>query len=210
MSNTTIPPYPGTALRFGSIGQNVSIIQQFLNVISDKYTNIPKLRVDGVFGGQTELAIMKFQQQFGLAIDGVVGPLTWAKIMEVYQDVGGFNPPEGTCNYIIQSGDTLWLLAQRFDTTVDELKTLNNLTSNLLMIGQHLLYPCDNPNPPSPPPVIPPSGTWIYTVIPGDTLWAIAKRFCTTVDELKRLNNMISDRIDIGMQLFVPNIKCCE
>ncbi len=76
--------YPGTALRRGSTGENVRIIQAQLNRISDNYPAIQKQTVDGVFGRNTENAVKTFQRVFSLTSDGVVGKATWYKISYIY------------------------------------------------------------------------------------------------------------------------------
>ena len=77
--------YPGTPLRNGSSGANVVVIQTSLNRIAQNYPAIPKIpAVDGVFGSRTEAAVRSFQQIFGLAPDGIVGPGTWYEIVRVY------------------------------------------------------------------------------------------------------------------------------
>ena len=97
--------------------------------------------------------------------------------------------------YIVKSGDSLWNIANRFGTTVNELKALNNLTSNNLSIGQVLEIPSSNDNS---------SNSNTYIVKSGDSLWNIANRFGTTVNELKALNNLTSNTLSIGQVLRVP------
>jgi peptidoglycan hydrolase-like protein with peptidoglycan-binding domain len=80
----TTPPYPGTPLRKGSKGNDVLLMQQYLNVISNVYTTIPKLKADGIFGSATESAVIAFQKQFGLTVDGIIGPVTWNRIVAEY------------------------------------------------------------------------------------------------------------------------------
>jgi len=75
------PPYPGTPLRVGSTGEAVRRIQSCLNHISIRFPSIPILNVDGIFGPRTESAVMAFQRTFGLTADGVVGPITWTRMM---------------------------------------------------------------------------------------------------------------------------------
>jgi peptidoglycan hydrolase-like protein with peptidoglycan-binding domain len=80
--------YPGTALRRGSSGPNVVVIQVELNRISQNYPAIPKLNpVDGIFGSRTEAAVRKFQEIFGLDVDGVVGKATWYALVRLYTAV---------------------------------------------------------------------------------------------------------------------------
>ncbi len=101
---------------------------------------------------------------------------------------------ETTTTYTVKAGDTLWNIANRFGTTVDAIKSLNNLTSNSLSIGQILKIPTSSS-----------SNTINYTVKAGDSLWAIARTFNTTVNEIKNLNNLTSDVLSIGQVLRIPN-----
>ncbi len=80
--------YPGTALRRGSSGPYVVVIQVELNRISQNYPLIPKLAtVDGIFGSRTETAVRRFQEIFGLSVDGVVGKATWYALVRLYTAV---------------------------------------------------------------------------------------------------------------------------
>ena len=80
--------YPGTPLRRGSSGPNVVVIQVELNRISQNYPAIPKLAtVDGIFGSRTEASVRKFQEIFGLTVDGVVGKATWYALVRLYTAV---------------------------------------------------------------------------------------------------------------------------
>jgi len=77
----TMPPYPGAPLRIGSSGESVRQVQRCLNNISNRFPAIPRLAQDGAFGNMTRDAVITFQRIFGLTEDGVVGPVTWDKIM---------------------------------------------------------------------------------------------------------------------------------
>lgn len=80
--------YPGTPLRRGSSGPNVVVIQVELNRISQNYPAIPKLSpVDGIFGSRTEESVRKFQEIFGLDVDGIVGKATWYALVRLYTAV---------------------------------------------------------------------------------------------------------------------------
>ena len=78
--------FPGT-LRVGSTGDTVEQVQFWLNTVADYVPSIPKVNVDGIFGAATQAAVRAFQSAYGLSVDGVVGPLTWDKIYEVYTDL---------------------------------------------------------------------------------------------------------------------------
>ena len=97
--------------------------------------------------------------------------------------------------YIVKSGDSLWSISKKLGVTVDELKKANNLTSNLLSIGQVLKIPSTE---------IETSGEEIYTVKSGDSLYSIARQYGLTVDEIKRYNDLTSNLLSIGQVLKIP------
>ena len=99
--------------------------------------------------------------------------------------------------YIVKSGDSLWSIARKYDISVSELQNLNNLTSTTLQVGQVLKVPQNNSNNAD-------SSINTYIVKSGDSLWSIANRFGTTVDELKRLNGLNSNILNIGQVLKLP------
>ncbi len=80
-------PYPGTLLRVGSSGSDVLKMQRYLNIISDVYTSIGRLTPDGIFGSRTRASVQTFQRIFGLSPDGIIGPLTWDKIVSVKNEI---------------------------------------------------------------------------------------------------------------------------
>lgn len=93
--------------------------------------------------------------------------------------------------YVVKKGDSLWLIANKYDTTIEKIKTTNNLTSNLLSIGQVLIIPST-------------SEYKTYTVQKGDNLWLIANKYNTTVDNIKKLNNLTTNLLSIGQKLIIP------
>ncbi len=79
--------YPGTPVRQGDQGDSVRLIQFYLRMAASNFSAIPTVAVDGIFGASTANAVRAFQREFGLAVDGVVGEVTWQKLYEVYGDV---------------------------------------------------------------------------------------------------------------------------
>lgn len=80
-----VSSYGGRPLRRGFTGPSVVTIQTELNRISQSYPAIPKISpVDGIFGAQTENAVIEFQRIFGLEPDGVVGRATWYALVRYY------------------------------------------------------------------------------------------------------------------------------
>lgn len=92
--------------------------------------------------------------------------------------------------YTVKSGDTLYSIAREYNTTPEELRTLNNLATNLLSVGQKLIIPTT-------------SITTTYIIEKGDTLYSLANKFNTTVDNLKKLNNLTSNNLSIGQELII-------
>jgi len=191
----TVPP--SSILRLGSSGQDVITLQYLLNVAAEFNSAIPAPKQDGNFGRETQQSVMAFQSAAGLTSDGIVGPLTWQALYRTYLGANNVIPPNadaGVIEYVVRSGDTLWLLAQRYNTTVDAIKRLNGLTSDNLSIGQVLKIPSTTP----------PVPYFDYTVRSGDTLWLLAQRFGTTVDDIMNLNGLSSDLLNIGQVLRIP------
>ena len=137
----TVPP--SVTLRQGSRGQDVITLQYLLNVIGEYYPRIPNIAQDGIFGGGTRQAVIAFQNEMQLSPDGIVGARTWKALYDTYLGIKDniSSPGSGTFAYTVQSGDTLWLLARRFQTTVNAIMAENGLTSDLLRIGQVLQIP---------------------------------------------------------------------
>jgi peptidoglycan hydrolase-like protein with peptidoglycan-binding domain len=80
--------YPGYALRQGSVGDAVALIQNYLRRIRINYQLIPRITdPDGVFGATTDQAVKAFQRTFNMTSDGIVGRATWYKISFVYVGV---------------------------------------------------------------------------------------------------------------------------
>ena len=79
--------YPGSPLRQGSTGAAVFTLQRQLNRITKDYPFLGLLTVDGIFGRKMTETVKKFQRQFNLTADGVVGRSTWYKISYIYVSV---------------------------------------------------------------------------------------------------------------------------
>jgi LysM repeat protein len=124
--------------------------------------------------------------------------------------------------YTVAAGDTLYSIARKLNTTVDTLKTLNNLSTTAISIGQ-VLKVTEQPLTTAPAPTMPPTvseptptpvpetttpsparPTTTYTVVSGDTLTIIAKKHNTTVTVIKQLNQLPTDIIYVGQRLTVP------
>ncbi|NLK72287.1 MAG: LysM peptidoglycan-binding domain-containing protein [Clostridiales bacterium] len=115
-------------LRLGSRGTDVMEIQGLLARIGYKPGPI-----DGIFGEQTRQAVIDFQRNNGLTPDGVIGPATYRILNPLLL---------GYDTYVVQPGDTLWRIAQKYYTTVSRIMTANpGIDPYRLRIGQRLTVP---------------------------------------------------------------------
>lgn len=104
-----------------------------------------------------------------------------------------YTPPStiSTINYTVKKGDSLYKIANLYNTSVSELIRLNNLTTNNLSIGQIIKVPSNNVT------------STTYIVQKGDSLYSIAKKFNTSVDSIKKKNNLSSNTLSIGQKLNI-------
>ena len=136
------------------------------------------------------LTVAELKSLNGLTSDN----LSIGQVLKVSNSSGSSNSSGNT--YTVKSGDSLWKIANQYGVTVNELKSLNDLTSDILSIGQVLKIPSSSSSN---------SSGSTYTVKAGDSLWNIANKYGITVDELKNLNNLTSNTLSIGQILKVPN-----
>lgn len=87
----------------------------------------------------------------------------------------------------VAAGETLWSLSRKYNTTVDLIKKANQLSTDMLQIGQKLIIP-----------------KAIHTVEAGDTLYALSRKYGTTVDAIKEANQLASNTLTIGRSLVIP------
>ncbi len=104
-----------------------------------------------------------------------------------------YTPPiniNPTITYTVKKGDSLYNIAKKYNTSVSNIISLNNLKSNNLSIGQQLKLPSTNTQT-------------TYIVKKGDSLYSIAKKFNTTVDSIKRKNSLTSNSLSINQKLII-------
>ncbi|AUS13187.1 peptidoglycan endopeptidase LytE [Bacillus stercoris] len=105
--------------------------------------------------------------------------------------------------YKVKSGDSLWKISKKYGMTVNELKKLNGLKSDLLRVGQVLKLKGSSSSSSSSSSSVSTSSTSTYKVKRGDSLSKIAKQYGTTVSKLKSLNGLKSDVIYVNQVLKV-------
>ncbi|WP_408007912.1 LysM peptidoglycan-binding domain-containing protein [Pseudalkalibacillus sp. A8] len=103
-----------------------------------------------------------------------------------------------TSVHTVRSGDTLWGISLKYNTSVSNLKALNNISSHIIYVGQKIKVSGTASASTS-------SSSTNHTVKSGDTLWGISVKYGTTVSELKKANNLSSDWIYPGQTFKIPN-----
>lgn len=107
-----------------------------------------------------------------------------------------------TTEYVVRSGDTLSGIAGRYGTTVAKLRSANGMRSSRLSVGQRLVIPATARRLNEEKNVA--SAERVYIVRSGDTLSAIAAANNTSIAELKRANNLRTNRLSVGQELKLP------
>lgn len=235
--------YPGAPLRVGSTGLDVQTIQTYLARIRRNYPAIPSITDEaGVFGDSTKAAVVKFQNVFGLAPDGIVGRSTWYKISSLYTAIArlaeldsegetlgiGTVPPGSTLRTGSTGPDviTLQYLLDLISEYYPEIPApvqdgiFGSGTKQSVIAFQKAMqldadgivgsrtwralydtYQGITQNVPSPGPG---TGSFQYTVQPGDTLWLLSRKYGTTVEAIKQLNGLTGDMLYVGQVLKIP------
>ncbi len=108
--------------------------------------------------------------------------------------------PEGTTPYTVVAGDTLYAIARRFNVPYDALVEANpGIDPERLLIGQQICIPAPLP------PAECPEGTEAYSIQTGDTFYAIAREYNTTVEALIQANPGVNpNNLRVGQQICIP------
>ena len=93
--------------------------------------------------------------------------------------------------YVVKPGDTLYNIAKRYNISIDDLKTINNLPNNILQIGTEIIIPSTK-------------NYQTYVVRTRDSLASIANMFNTTINDIKRINNLKTDEVLVGQVILIP------
>ena len=182
-------------------GLTVNELKSLNNLTSNSLSigQVLKLKEDTTYSGETYTVkagdtLYAIARKFNTTVDKLkainnltTSALSIGQILKVTPD----NNVSDEEYYIVKSGDSLYKIANMFNTTVNELKSLNNLSSSLLSIGQRLRIPVSFTNE-------------VYVVQRGDTLYSIARKYNTTVNAIQSLNNLATSALSIGQKLLIP------
>lgn len=136
---------------------------------------------------------LKLNQNIEQYAEGVIKALTEYLNYPYYPP----NIEEASEYYIVEKGDTLYSISKKFNIPVEEIKRINNLENNLLQIGQ-IIYLKDQEKS---------SEEGFYTIKKNDTLWSIAQKYNTTPEELKKINGLVNDNLQIGQNLIIKQLE---
>lgn len=118
----------------GDVSPNVELIQSTLKKLSF-YNG----KIDGIFGTETRLAVIKFQKKCNLIQDGIVGSDTWNALLPY---INGYS------YYVINEGDTLYNIARKFSTNINFISVANPyIDFNNLQVGEVIIVPFGNSIP---------------------------------------------------------------
>lgn len=210
-------------IEYGFI-DNIKDQNKLLNYLDDyaeavvksiaEYTNTPYLEpnTSEQYTVQRGDTLYSISQKFNISVNSLkeinnlnTNTILPGQILIIKENV---TPPQPT-TYKVQKGDTLYSISQKFNTTVDEIKKLNNITSNNIYINQELYIPTSTSAPSNPLPIPPIDDDENeeyseYIVQKGDSLWKISRDYNITVKELIELNNLTTTTLQIGDKLLVP------
>ena len=193
----------GISKQFGVSVEELKLENDLIgNILSvGQVLRIPTLETTALYvvkKGDTLYAIAK---KYGISVNGLMrlnnlsnANLDIGQVLRI--PINGNNILDDYIVYTVKVGDNLYSIAKRYGVSVDDIVTLNNLSSNLLSIGQQLKIPNVSNND-----VDNIYGT--YIVQSGDTLYKIAKKYGMTVNQLMEINNLESSNLSIGQVLKV-------
>ncbi len=130
------------------------------------------------------------------------------------------NYPAISSSHRVVKGDTLYSISKRYGVSLSDLRSTNNISGNTISIGQVLSMPGQrraitqpytiNQSPTLVRNVEPIPFSGVYAVLPGDTLYSIARRACVGVDEITNVNGLGSTTIVPGQRLSLPAGHCLQ
>ena len=132
---------------------------------------------DGIYGYRTKEVVKDFQLNNNLTVDGIVGDNTYNKLKVMAEDI----------KYTIKQGDTLYGIANRFDTSVESIKANNNIRGEMIHPGETIFVPKTGAGGGEENRIF---ANIIHEVQRGDALITISKKYGVDVQTIKNANNL--------------------
>lgn len=201
---------------FNNVNAQNLQIGQVLNIPTTSGTNPNTMFMYTVVKGDS---LYKIAQKYNTTVDEIVklnnlkstnlsiGQIL--RIPEMYINYDETNIPE-FINYTVKKADNLYSIAKNNNVSIDTIKKDNALTSNNLYVGQVLKIRIDKEEIEEcfgEEYVSPETISINYTVKKGDNLYTISKAYNTSVEEIKKLNNLLTNNLSIGQVLKIPTIN---
>lgn len=115
----------------------------------------------------------------------------------------------GTSLHRVNKGETLYSISRKYDLTIHQLAKLNNLSINdKVVIGQQIIVkesPAIAGQEATNRPSASPGRTTLHTVVRGETLFSISKKYNLTISQIQEFNNLTSNSVQLGQKLKIPN-----
>ena len=172
--------------------------------IADDLGYIDKRITNNIYEVQKGDSLYQIAKKFNTSIDmlKLINNLETDELMPGTNILISSSDPEEIITYVVWFDDTLESIAKKYNTSIEEIKKLNNIDKNNINIGDVLVIPIINND----------EQNYIkYIVKEGDNLYRLAKKFNTTVSNLKKWNNIDTNLLKIGQELIVgkkeSNIK---
>ncbi len=159
---------------------------------------IPTNQITTIYTVQKGDTLYQIAKQYNTTVEELI-ELNKLKTINLFLGQQLKVPREGSeeesyTTYIVKGGDSLYSIASKYGTTVETIKEVNGLSSNLLSIGQILKIPTQNVS----------INYKEYEVKAGDSLYSIAQLFNTTVDAIMKNNNLHTTILSVGQILKIP------
>lgn len=200
-NNTTVDEIAN----LNDLDTNTIYVGQVLQ-IPNTYTNTPQPSNETTYIVQKGDTLYSIALKYNTTPSAIIsknnltsGTLSIGQTLIIPGDVestGSSDPTDTTNTYVVQKGDSLWLIANKNNISINDLKNSNNLTSDILTIGQVLTIPTKNAENGS--------NSNLYVVQRGDSLWSIARKYNVSINEIRMINNLNSDVLMIGQTLIIP------